>query len=314
MLDEFSSAKISRPAKPKANSEGDSAKTQPTAAPAKAEDGRRNSRDHQPENEEDEFSKQLQEGMVEMMKELEANPDMAKQFEQLMSGQFGVGGDDVAQSDAASTTNTADKDPTGGESAKSTSGSQDTESTVPPPSFQDTIRQTMDRMRDSNASASAASSKPGDPSSDDFMTAMLNEIAQSQGGANGNPEDAFSNMLLGMMEQLTNKEILYEPMKDLNGKFPAWLAEREPGKPKADLISQEDRKKYEEQQSLVKQIVGRFERPDYSDENAQDREFVVERMQKMQAAGAPPSDLVGDMGGAAEMLVRRSDSQKFRLS
>jgi len=30
-------------------------------------------------------------------------------------------------------------------------------------------------------------------------------------------------MLLGMMEQLTNKDILYEPMKELDDKFPDWM-------------------------------------------------------------------------------------------
>jgi len=52
----------------------------------------------------------------------------------------------------------------------------------------------------------------------------------------------------------------------------------------------------------VKEIVGRFERKGYSDENEDDREYIVERMQKMQAAGSPPPDLVGDMSAAQEAL------------
>ena len=115
-------------------------------------------------------------------------------------------------------------------------------------------------------------------------------------------------MLLGMMEQLTNKEILYEPMKDLNDKFPGWMEKNKDKTPAADLA------RYQEQQGLVKEIVGRFERPGYSDENVEDREYIVERMQKvciaasidhtlltqfqMQAAGSPPQDLVGDMDDA----------------
>ena len=80
-------------------------------------------------------------------------------------------------------------------------------------------------------------------------------------------------MLMGMMEQLTNKEILYEPMKELHVKFPDWM-ERNRGKTKG-----EDLKRYEEQQRLVGEIVGRFEMKGYSDERAEDREFIVERMQ-----------------------------------
>jgi len=40
-------------------------------------------------------------------------------------------------------------------------------------------------------------------------------------------------------------------------------------------------KRYEEQQSLVREIVARFEKKEYSDGNAQDREYIVERMQKV---------------------------------
>jgi len=61
-------------------------------------------------------------------------------------------------------------------------------------------------------------------------------------------------MLLGMMEQLTNKDILYEPMKELNDKFPAWMVEHRDKVPEADL------KRYEEQQRLVKEIVGSLKR------------------------------------------------------
>ena len=82
-------------------------------------------------------------------------------------------------------------------------------------------------------------------------------------------------MLMGMMEQLTNKEILYEPMKDLDTKFPEWIGEHE-GK-----IEEGEMQKYKEQQGLVREIVGRFERKGYSDEDAGDREFIVERMQKV---------------------------------
>ena len=94
------------------------------------------------------------------------------------------------------------------------------------------------------------------------------------GGAEGGDED-FSQILMGMMEQLTNKDILYEPMKELDEKYPKWMEEHKDKVPKDDLT------RYEEQQTLVREIVGRFERKGYSDSNAGDREYIVERMQKV---------------------------------
>ncbi|KAJ4357651.1 Peroxisome chaperone and import receptor [Didymosphaeria variabile] len=156
--------------------------------------------------------------------------------------------------------------------------------------FQESIRKTMERMRESGDAAGAAAAKSSD---DDILAQMLKEMESGNLGGEGGEED-FSKILMGMMEQLTNKEILYEPMKELNDKFPDWM---EKNKGKVDAV---DWKRYEEQQTLVKEITDRFERNGYSDENAEDREYIVERMQKMQAAGSPPPDLVGDMNAAQE--------------
>ena len=133
-------------------------------------------------------------------------------------------------------------------------------------SFEETIRKTMERMQSSDTKATAEASTGGQ---DDFLEQMLKSM-QGEGG-----DEDFSKMLLGMMEQLTNKEILYEPMKDLHDKFPGWMEKNKDKTPAADLA------RYQEQQGLVKEIVGRFERPGYSDENAEDREYIVERMQKV---------------------------------
>lgn len=141
------------------------------------------------------------------------------------------------------------------------------------------------------------------------MAGLLKEME-----AGGKPDDEFSKVLLGMMEQLTNKDILYEPMKELHDKFPEWIENNRKSVPEPDM------KRYQEQQNLVTEIVAKFEAHDYTDENAEYREYIVRRMQqvrqceitqakeraliviKMQAAGSPPSDLVGDMNAAQEAL------------
>ncbi len=110
------------------------------------------------------------------------------------------------------------------------------------------------------------------------MASLLKELQNGAGGEGG--DDAFSKVLLGMMEQLTNKEILYEPMKELSTKYPAWFEENTTGAKKGTL-SKEDLDRYREQQRLVGEIVGRFEKKGYSDDNAADREYIVERMQQV---------------------------------
>lgn len=136
--------------------------------------------------------------------------------------------------------------------------------------FQDTIRRTMERMQSSGEQATAAAAAGGD---DDFLTEMLKQL--TAGDFAGGSEEDFSKMLMGMMDQLTNKEILYEPMKELHDKFPAWLAKNKDSTPAEDL------KRYAEQQAIVTEIVAKFNEPGYSDSNAADREYIVDRMQKV---------------------------------
>lgn len=138
-------------------------------------------------------------------------------------------------------------------------------------SFQETIRRTMERMQTSGDQATAAATAEG---TDDFVAELLKQMQAGDLEGEGNEEE-LSKMLLGMMEQLTNKEILYEPMKELDDKFPEWLEKNR------EKLSEEDLKRYEEQQRCAKEIVAKFEDPAYSDENAADRAHIIDWMQKV---------------------------------
>lgn len=210
---------------------------------------------------EDAFAKQLQKEMEQLL----GQGDFGKQFEDIMkemSAEMGGANPLAADLPAHSTdASTSKDDPTPESAAKAEK------------SFQETIKKTMQRMQSSGDAAGAAATSS---SQDDMLAQMLSAMGNSGGlgGAEGNDED-FSKILMGMMEQLTNREILYEPMKELNDKFPKWMEEHK-GK-----VEEADMKRYEEQQVLVKEITGRFERKGYSDGDASDREYIVERMQKV---------------------------------
>lgn len=270
MLEEFSTVKLDQTKPPGAAAAGSSKPEAPKGSASSK----------QPEVEdafsEDEFARQLQAGMADLLGELEQSPDMQAQFEDIFKH--------IAAAEGAG-------------DAPPPSTSKGPSSQAPPEdaSFQDTIKRTMERMQASGDQATAAAASG---SADDFMSEMLKQLSSGDLGDLGGDgsEEEFSKMLMGMMEQLTNKEILYEPMKELDEKFPEWLIKNRDSTPKDDL------KRYEEQQSIVREIVAKFEEKTYSDSNAADREFIVDKMQKMQAAGSPPSDLVGDMQSAQDAL------------
>ncbi|KAJ4983581.1 Peroxisomal biogenesis factor 19 [Stagonosporopsis vannaccii] len=235
---------------------------------------------------EDAFAKKLQEEMEQLL----GQGDFQKQFEEIMKEMNSeMGGDHLSAPTAADAAATASASLKDGAFSKAAEPSSKADK-----NFQDTIRKTMERMQESGDAASSAAASSANQ--DDILAQMLKEMESGGFGGEGSDED-FSKILMGMMEQLTNKEILYEPMKELDDKFPAWMEKNK------DKVPKEDLKRYEEQQVLVKEITARFERKGYSDDNAKDREYIVERMQKMQAAGSPPPDLVGDMNAAQEALA-----------
>ncbi|TEA20566.1 Peroxisomal biogenesis factor 19 [Colletotrichum sidae] len=231
----------------------------------------------------DDFAKQLQAGMADLIGELEKNPEMQAQFDDVFKHINSAAQE--AESPAQPTAKGAQAPPQTTPSASKAPASD----SIADGSFQETIRKTMERMQTSGEQATAAAAES---STEDFLAEMMKQLGD--GNLEGGNEEEFSKMLMGMMEQLTNKEILHEPMKELNEKFPEWLEKNR------DKTPAEDLKRYEEQQALVKEIVAKFEEKTYADSNAADREYIVDRMQKMQAAGSPPSDLVGDMPSAQE--------------
>lgn len=202
--------------------------------------------------EDDEFAKQLQAEMEQLL----GQKDFQKQFEEILK--------EVGDIDPATLANAekGEDAPASGSSASAQKAEQ---------SFQETIRRTMERMQESGEQASAAAASSD---GDDILAQMLKEMEGGGFGGEGSDED-FSKILMGMMEQLTNKEILYEPMKELNDKFPRWMEQNK------DKVAKDDLKRYEEQQVLVEEITARFERKGYADSNAEDREYIVERMQKV---------------------------------
>ncbi|GAB7348077.1 hypothetical protein MBLNU459_g6107t1 [Dothideomycetes sp. NU459] len=277
MLDEFSSAKIA-----------DEKKSSSAAAGAPAASGPPQPDSHSIPTNEDDFAKQLQEGMASLLGQLDSDPDMQKQFESMMK-ELGAAAAAEEGTSVETTSDAASKPTPQAEQPKPSSSKKSADET-----FQDTIRKTMERMQNSGETASA---KAASSSEDDMLAQMLKEMESgSFPGMDGGNEEDFNKMLMGMMEQLTNKEILYDPMKELHDKFPTWLRENRDKTPSADLA------RYEQQQKVVSEIVARFERKEYSDDNKDDREYIVERMQQMQAAGSPPPDLVGDMSAAQEAL------------
>ncbi|RXW17355.1 hypothetical protein EST38_g8504 [Candolleomyces aberdarensis] len=166
--------------------------------------------------------------------------------------------------------------------------------------FQDKIKQTMGKfkeMEDKAKAAESSGSAGADSLNPEEMEAMLKslkdlglgDLGGLDGSGEGESEAELAGFLESMMGQLMNKDILYDPLKELADGFPPYLAK--PPKP----ISDEDRERYGKQLICVNKIVAIFEQPSYSDSDPEAGKQVVELMSEMQTYGSPPPEIMGPL-------------------
>ena len=163
----------------------------------------------------------------------------------------------------------------------------------------------------SNKSKSKKSSKPSaatpesvmpgfEGSMDDFLSKMMSEFSQSQagqaagdGGAGSTDASAspasMDAMLDSMMAEMLSKEYLYQPMKDIDSRWPAWLAEQKP------KLSAKQFKDYESQAACFHRIVQLYESEPGTTSSRQINNKVMECMNELQDYGQPPQELVKDL-------------------
>ncbi|KAG8737044.1 Peroxisome chaperone and import receptor [Ceratobasidium sp. 414] len=149
--------------------------------------------------------------------------------------------------------------------------------------FQQTVRQAMDKLKASDANA-----RSGAESETESFAQLLKQLGEMGGGEGGEGDEGLQGMIENMMGQLMGKEILHEPLVELDAKFPGYFDEH-------PELSEKDKTKFKSQQALVKKIVAVFEQPNYSDDNLEMSKEILELMNQMQELGSPPAEILGDM-------------------
>lgn len=210
-------------------------------------------------------------------KQLEASGMQPEELlKQLMGDMLNLGGDGegagaagagAAPAPAPAAAAAAAAAPAGDQSSGSKAGGEE--------DFQTKIQRTMERMQDSGDRAtSAVQGGEGETGvGDELLEKMLKAMESGAGGEGG--EADLMKVFMEMMEDLSQKEMLYEPMKELHTKFGPWLKENK-GK-----VEEEEMERFELQARIVEEIVNKFDEPGFSDQNPDDKAYIWERMQKV---------------------------------
>ncbi|CAL8471380.1 g10922 [Coccomyxa elongata] len=106
---------------------------------------------------------------------------------------------------------------------------------------------------------------------------------EQMGTGEGDLDGSFASLADSIMQQLLSKDVLYQPMKDIGAKYPAWLAARR------NTLPPEELKRYEAQYKYIRQICALYE----DDPNNFSQLFAL--IQEMQACGQPPEEIVQDL-------------------
>lgn len=158
-----------------------------------------------------------------------------------------------------------------------------------PQNFDSVMKETMERLKKLGETIDdQLKNDPSGGNPDDLLTQLLAGLGGA--GAAGGGDLDMSKLLVDMLEQLSSKEVLYEPIKDLNTKFPQYLEE------KKGQIPADEHANYSKQYELTNDILAVFDAPDYDDNDKAKRDNVNTLLELLQELGQPPSELVGDAG------------------
>lgn len=162
----------------------------------------------------------------------------------------------------------------------------DAKKAMDPQNFDSVMKDTMERLKKSGENIDEQ--LKNDPSSSNPED-MLTQLLAGLGGGAGDGDFDMSKLLTDMLEQLSSKDVLYEPIKDLNTKFPEFLKEQK-GK-----IPDDEHARYTKQYEVTNDIMALFESSEFDNENTEKREEVNKLLEGLQELGNPPTELVGDV-------------------
>jgi len=233
------------------------------------------------------------------MAELEsAEKALEEMFKQMMMGDAAAaGGGGMAMPSTPSSSSAASVNGPSKKSSTSKSSSgikndkssniQETNEKTEPNDVDESINRLLDGINQASSSNPQQNGMPSippnmDPSqlehlSEQMMSSLMNDFEHLSTSKDSN------DVVDGVMKQLLDKELMYQPMKEVCTRYPKWLATHK------DQLSPEEYQKYGTQYQYFQRIVRLYE----TDPNNFER--LMELMQDIQEYGQPPVEIIKEL-------------------
>lgn len=243
----------------------------------------------------DDFARELAEGMAALMREIAAESTQPSESANLSDEEkrreaaFRKAWEEMIVEGMNGALDSDDFDKSAKGKAPATPGSAN-KAQVGDDAFQSNLRAAMDKLKISEDVAKESEATSANDENDAFE-----KLLAALGENGGESEEELQGMLETMMSQLMSKDVLYEPLKELHEKFPAYLKDNDA------TLKSEDKQRYQSQKEIVAEIVTIFEDPTYSPEDQEKGVRVVTLMNKMQTYGSPPPEIMGPMPPGLEL-------------
>ncbi|CUS20261.1 LAQU0S01e02630g1_1 [Lachancea quebecensis] len=210
-----------------------------------------------------EFAKLLQDG-----DDSEENKKTVENFKQLLNvlGEAGSG-------DSTNTTGNsqaADVHASNGVPSTNTNGKD--------AGFKDIVSNTLDRLKENSTKVDSnlmEEKKKGN--SDDILSQLLGQLVEGD----ADDEEGVENAIKSMLNQMSAKEVLYHPMKEMHVEYTQWMDANSELEEHADKMPV-----YRQQFELVGRIVTIYECDDYEDNKYRDE--VGQLLDELEQLGESP--------------------------
>ncbi|GCE98729.1 peroxisome chaperone and import receptor [Zygosaccharomyces mellis] len=148
-----------------------------------------------------------------------------------------------------------------------------------PTGFKNVVSKTLERLKENGSRVDHNIAQ--EQNKQDVFTQLLNELTSGEDAYSGGVgEDGVDDAILAILNQMSSKQVLYEPMKEMHTEFSKWLDVN------GSKTNKDDLQKYHKQFELVENIVQVFEKPTYTDDH--DRKEITQLLDQLEQLGDTP--------------------------
>lgn len=152
-----------------------------------------------------------------------------------------------------------------------------------PQGFKNVVSKTLDRLKENGSKVDSTLAKEEkQKNTDDILSQLLDQLVETGKVGDGQEgEEGMDNAILQILNQMSSKEVLYQPMKDMHAEFTQWLQDHTEDEEHSDKIVT-----YKKQYELVGEIIAVFERDSYT--NEAHREEITNLLDQLEQLGDSP--------------------------